>query len=141
MRKKEQRGRRGAGGDAVGGGKPEIKGKQSDRKFSPGQTNKNSRLACSIFFFFFRFFVMNVSRPLFSQKTPRPRTPLPLCPSPKTIPIKLKPLQTKRNIPCSPSLFPTVSPMTNNITHYTKAHIYSLLSYNTVFPHWRKENK
>lgn len=28
--------------DAVGGGKREMKGKKRDRKFSPGQTNKNA---------------------------------------------------------------------------------------------------
>lgn len=45
---REREGRDGA----VGGGKREMKGKESAHKFSPGQTNKNAlipRLACSIF--------------------------------------------------------------------------------------------
>ncbi len=51
-------------------GKREMKGKKKDRKFSPGQTNKNSlipRLSLAL------FFVMNVSRPLFPRKRPDPK--------------------------------------------------------------------
>lgn len=115
--------------NAVGGGKRKMKEKKKeDRKFSPGQTNKNSlipHLPRSIF--------CHECEPAFVfQKTPRPQTPLPLCQSPKTIPIKLKPLQTK---------IPMGSPVTNNTTLCTKASIYSLLNYNTVFSHRRKINK
>lgn len=121
----------------MGGGKRKMKGKKRDRKFSPGQTNKNSlipRLPCSIF--------CHECEPAFVC---RPQTPLPLCQSPETIPIKLKPLQTK--IPYAYfflvflSLLPMGSQMTNNTTLCTKASIYSLLSYDTVFSHRRKINR
>lgn len=124
----------GGGGDAVGGGN-RWKGKKSQHKFSPGQTNENSLihdLARSIFFFFWSWMWSGLCFP--AEAPPRPRAPVPFSsrgPHPQTIPIKPRPL-------LNPSFFPISSQMTNNMTFGTKVQIYSLWSNTTTFSHWKK---